>query len=32
MAAPGARPGRLLDMARELRAFGTIGHALEVLG
>jgi predicted transcriptional regulator of viral defense system len=32
MAAPGARPGRLLDMARELRAAGIVGHALEVLG
>lgn len=30
MAARGARPGRLLDIARELRAFGTVGHAVEV--
>lgn len=32
MASPGSKPGRLLDLARELRAFGTLRHAIEVLG
>ena len=30
MSTPGARPGPLLDLARELRAFGLVHHALEL--
>ncbi len=32
MASPEAKPGRLLDLARALRTFAVVRHALEVLG